>query len=389
MRNHGSTAPTAARCSTTDRKPSGTWIYRGHALGQIEWGLWRDLNRPGYYFLCYRPGPRNGRVVRRWAYADGQQLRLQDLQAFVRSVHARRAMIALGMAPIISSGKAREEYLSDLARRNLSKKHMDGVRRTLDRFIESSPGTDMGQVNAGSVERFLVDLTGARLSPRSLNQGRAHLSGWFAWAIRHGYINANPALAVQAARQTIRLPVFPMPEQMETLVRASDRRHAAIWCLLAFTGLRLGSFLALDADSFRDDGILVRQTKRRREWFLDYADGCPLWAADLSEVGHWLWEQRLPPDKDLRAALRDAGKAAGICFTPHGFRHAFCSWLAMSAESLQDIAAWVHHSTAQTTERWYAHLRPRGQERAAANRTAVLAMRSQCMAYALTKPFFR
>ena len=34
---------------------SKTWAYRGHELRQLEWGLWKALDEPGRYLLCYRP----------------------------------------------------------------------------------------------------------------------------------------------------------------------------------------------------------------------------------------------------------------------------------------------------------------------------------------------
>ena len=51
------------------------WHYRKRCLRQVEWGLWRDIDRRGYYFLCYRPfGGHGGPVVRRWMHVDGENL---------------------------------------------------------------------------------------------------------------------------------------------------------------------------------------------------------------------------------------------------------------------------------------------------------------------------
>jgi len=48
--------------------------FAGHRIRKLEWGLWRDVDRPGHYFLCWRPDGRNAALVRRWAYADGVRL---------------------------------------------------------------------------------------------------------------------------------------------------------------------------------------------------------------------------------------------------------------------------------------------------------------------------
>jgi len=359
------------------------WCYRGRRLRQVEWGLWRDLGRPGWFFLCYRPVGREGPVVRRWVYADGVHLRLEEIQNHVRAVRAQINARKVGIPLGVNFDGACAEYLLELQRRNRTAHHVAQTRLSLQRLRDTLPMRHVGDLRTAAVEKFLATLQRRGLGPRSLNKARGHLSGFCTWAIRRGYLTVNPALQTPRTQETIRLPSFPSPEDMCALVRRSDLAQARLWCLLAFTGLRLGSFLALELEDFRPDGILVRHTKRGCEWWLDYDDGCPLWGRDLSDLGQVAWMGGPPNELRLRKALRRASRDLGAQLTPHGFRHAFCSWLTMAGESLQDVAAWAHHSSAGTTERWYAHLRPRGQERAMANRTAVLTMRSQCMKLAL------
>ncbi len=114
------------------------WTYRGRRLRQMEWGLWRDLDRPGWFFLCYRPQGRRGPYVRRWACADGAALTLEDLQAHVRTVHAGTVARGSGIPLRTQAGPVLDEYLRDLERRNLSEKHTAGVRRACERFLGHS-----------------------------------------------------------------------------------------------------------------------------------------------------------------------------------------------------------------------------------------------------------
>ena len=166
----------------------------------------------------------------------------------------------------------------------------------------------------------------------------------------------------------------------------SSRRHTRpvwpLWALFAFTGLRRGSLVRLTEESFRTDGILVPHTKPGREWFLRYDDGCPLWRADLSAVGRRLWKERAPTPHYIHRRFQAVCADVGTRYTLHSLRHAFCSWLAMMGESLQDIAAWAHHSTVRTTEQSYAHLRPHGRDRTEENRRVAFTMRSHCLAKA-------
>jgi len=359
------------------------WLHRGRRLRQLEWGLWRDLDRRGHFFLCYRPAGRRGPLVRRWCYADGVRLRVDDLQDLVRGIRARINARKVGVPLAIPFDPASAEYVSELQRRNRSPKHIEGVRLALERFATHGEISHVGEVDAATVERFLSAEQGRGLAPRTLNRRRTELSGFCTWAVRRGYLSVNPALQTARATESRRLPHFPALEQMPELLASLDPWARRVVCLLAFTGLRSGSLISLTPESFRPDGILVPHTKRRTEWWIGYDDGCPLWAPDLTDLGLVIWADRPPTQRLMDRVLPRTMRRAGCDFTAHGLRHAFCSWLAQAGESFQDIAAWAHHSSAQTTERWYAHLRPRGRDRADRIRMTLRAVRSQCMLLAL------
>ena len=364
------------------------WHYRGRQLRQTEWGLWRDLDRKGYYFLCYRPNGRTGRVVRRWFYADGAHPTLDALQDRIREIRAGINKRKLGLSPDPQEHPVRpsfDAYLTELRRRNKSEAHLDGVRHTGKLFIEQSPVRSVDQISVAVVEAFLQHRHGLGLSPYTVNRDRAHLSGWLKWARRHGQIAANPAADTERAATDRKGKPFPMPVEMRDLVLGCDRYDGALFTLLAFTGMRLGSFVRLSADSFQRTGIAVTHTKRRTDWYLSYDDGCPLWTPQLSEIGRWLWEVRPPTVPIIRRHLEKACARLGKRFTPHGLRHAFTSWLMLLGENVRDVAAWGHWSSTKTPEEWYAHLRPRGQGRADSNRRRVFTMRSQCLKRALGK----
>lgn len=361
------------------------WIYRGRRLRQLEWGLWKDLDRTGYFFLHYRPRGRNGPCIRRWAYADGVHLTLDQLQDHVRFVRAAINQRKLGMPVRRAARPALESYIAELNRQNLSTAHVRDVRRTVTRFLDDTRIVALDQASAATLERFLRHVLAQGRSPRTLNKHRALLSGWFTWAIRHAYMEKNPALAIPPAKQDRRLKPFPMPKEMIALVEACSPYEGALWTLLALTGLRRGSFLSLTADCFQRDGILVPKTKRRAEWWMAYGD-CPLWTPRLGQVGRRIWAERPPTLDHFRNHLDRACKVAEVRrFTPHGFRHAFCSWLSMMGESYQDIAAWAHHTSTTTVEGWYAHLRPHGRSRQDSNRRRVRVMCSHCLRHAMEK----
>lgn len=355
-----------------------TWRYRGHRLNQLEWGLWKDLDRQGYFFLCYRPQGRAGPVVRRWVYADGVRLKLEELQDHVRSVRARiNAAKLAGGRLRIGADQALVEYVRELERLNRAASHVAGVKRSAERYLDHADISLLCQVGPRSIESWLQRLHQQGRNPRTLNKHRSHLAAWFNWATGRDYLAANPAEKVAKATRQEKLVAFPRPGEMAELVDASDPYDAALWTFLAFTGLRRGSFLSITPDRILEDGIVV-DTKRRREWFLSYDDGCPLWRPDLSVLARRIWEERPPSVGYIQHHWRDIRKRAGHSFTLHGLRHGFCSWLAMMGETLHDIAAWAHHVNLSTTQR-YAHLRPRGRDRIEENRQRVFTLRSHCL----------
>ena len=359
---------------------SDIWTYRGRRLKPVEWGLWKDMDRKHYYFLCYRPEGRGGPCVRRWVWTGGPSMTITDLKDFIRAERAKIEARKLGQSPRLATKEARDEYLAELARRNRTASHISGVTDTLKRFIADAP-VRMDLITVRDAERFLSSAGGA---PRTLNRHRAHLSGWFEWAMKRQYITLNPARMTTATTEGRTLPVFPTPEGFIALVDALPSRYdTSLWTLLAFTGLRKGSVLSLTPECFRKDGILVPHTKRRREWFLSYDDGCPLWGPDLSRLGRAIWKTEPVTAKSFRDRFETVPKVNGKRYTSKSCRHAFCSWLVMMGESMSDVAAWAHHSTPTTTAQWYAHLRPRGRARTNENREGVLTARSHAFEKAL------
>lgn len=360
------------------------WHYRGRRLRQIEWGLWRDIDRKGYYFLRYRTDGRRGRDVRRWAYADGEHLTVKSLQQRVRQVRASIMARKLGQPLRAQARPALDRYVQDMERRNLAKSHVHGMRRSCERYVEAAKIGYLDQVSVTGVGAWLNRLHAAGSAPRTLNKHRAHLGTWFAWAVRQGFMADNPIPKIPTARSDRKLKAFPIPQDLVALADASTPYDAAVWTFLAFTGLRRGSFLSLSAECFGPEGIQVPHTKRRQEWFISFGDGCPMWKPELAELGRLIWSVREPTSDYMRFHLEDACKAAEIRrFTIHGFRHAFGSWLSLMGETYQDIAAWGHWASVKTVETYYAHLRPGGRTSLRANRRLVGTTWAHCLSRAM------
>jgi integrase len=351
---------------------------RGHRIEQLEWGLWRDVDRPGHYFLCYRPQGRHGPVVRRWAQVGGG-LTLDRLQDKVRAARATQNAKRLQVGLSYSLPVMRDDYLDELRRLNRTPKHIAGVERALSRFLEHSGATLADRVEPGAVTRFLSSL---KVEPRTQNHYRMRLLEWFGWAVTQGKAPGNPVVQTSPATIDEELVQFPMPEDMIALIDKSDPWDAALWTFAAMTGLRRGSILMLSPDRFEQEAIRVL-TKRRREWYMRFDSGCPLWTPELSELGRRIWREETPTERIVQDRFTRCARRCGKAFTFHSLRHAFGSYCVMMGESLTDVAKWLDHSTQKTTEDYYVHLAPRGRDRIDENRARVFAMRSHCFLKAM------
>jgi len=367
------------------RQEQHIWTYRGRRLLRIEWGLWKSLDDPIEYFLCYRAAGDKGTVTRQFAYL-GPRLDEHDLRDHCREIRAQITAAKAGIDAGRAIAELRDTYLADARRRQLSDKHLDNVENAIDGFIACTSASHTDDLTVDAVDRYLQSL--ADRSPRTQNKNRGILGTWFSWAIKRGWLATNPINRTDPVTEAHHHPQFPMPRELLQIIRASAPYDRAIYTLLALTGLRWGSLASLDHTCFSDTGITVPHTKRGQEWLIRYDDGCPLWSPELSAIGRRIFTD--PAHQPLPAAyerIADSFVAASIAvgprYTLHGLRHAFCSWQALMGESIEDIAAWTHHATPLTTQRNYVHLRPHGQDRVARNRRYVFTCRSHMVRHAL------
>ena len=112
------------------RNESNIWHYRGRRLEADEWGLWRNLDRPGTFFIHYRPRGRNGPLVRHWVQL-GPLISLQKLRDHLRLERSRitARKLGIGVFPEIDALHAVNEFIAHLSPNGRS--HIDANRRTV------------------------------------------------------------------------------------------------------------------------------------------------------------------------------------------------------------------------------------------------------------------
>lgn len=360
-------------------------IYRGRKCRKVrdEWGLWKDLTRPDWYLIYCRPAGTAGPCMRQWRWTGGDYTHkelLDEVRQLHSQVRARAENRPVPMRPV----EAIESYIDSLHRRNLSADHIEGSRLSLDKFARIMEISKLNQLTAPLIERFLSTLRSGGRTARTHNLYRSHLSGWCRWLVSSGILPDNPVRKIRSAKEPRRLAKFPSFDDLVTIVEASTPYTAAIWYWFAFTGLRRASVLSITLECFRREGIFIPHTKRGEEWLIRYDSKCPLWGPDLHLrlVGERIWRQERPTDAALDRYRSQVVASTGLHYTPHAYRHAFGSWLALLGANLNDIQAWMHHATARTTER-YKHLQPNGDEEKRRNSARLRTIRAQCLDHIL------
>lgn len=138
------------------------------------------------------------------------------------------------------------------------------------------PHLQLEQIGAETLARFLGDPAvlrrrdGNAKLPTSLNALRSSLRVFFAFCVQAGYLATDPARLVRRARCAPAPPRTIAPEDLrrllDTVGSATDRharRDFTMFCVLAATGIRLGSLIALDVGDvdLAAGELMLRATK--------------------------------------------------------------------------------------------------------------------------------
>lgn len=179
-------------------------------------------------------------------------------------------------------------------------------------------------------------------------------------AVEWGVIQRN---TIQSVRTLQRLDARPRSyfttEQLQDIYAADDR-SAAMWQLLANTGMRVGEAMNLkwgDVDASRIRVISTKEfhTKTRQWRDIPISPGAAA-ALERLRSNH---EYVLPRmcKMTLRTRFKKACEKAGVVGTPHELRHTFISHLVMQGVPIRTVQVLAGHKTISVTEQ-YAHLAP-------------------------------
>lgn len=145
------------------------------------------------------------------------------------------------------------QYLDALRNRNYSPNTIYSRNRAIIRFRRAT-GIDPLEATEDQMIGWWTKL---RLSPSSRAGELAAIRGYCRWAVKHGFIQADPTRLLDRPRLSRRVP-RPAEECVLTQALVSAPRDIrAILCCAAYGGMRAGEISALEWSDLHRDTILV------------------------------------------------------------------------------------------------------------------------------------
>ena len=272
-----------------------------------------------------------------------------------------------------------DRWLAELADQRRQSPHtIANYRRDLAKLLALAGDTPLPALLTHHIRRFVAQLHGQGLSPRSLARTLSAWRGFYRWLGQNGEIAANPCEGIRPPKAAKPLPKsLPVDETMRLLSTEEDddarlmARDQAMFELFYSSGLRLAELAALDVDALEmalNEGeirVLGKRSKTRivpvgsqaraalalwrdRRGELAKADTAALFVSLRgTRLSHRAIEERLR-QRALRQGLPQH-------VHPHMLRHAFASHLLQSSGDLRAVQEMLGHASIASTQ-IYTHL---------------------------------
>ena len=212
-------------------------------------------------------------------------------------------------------------------------------------------------------------LQGAKPTPVRANRVGEVVRKMFAYAVKWGWREDNPAMGFRRRMETPRERYLSQEEisrLASALDMAKDDRASGIIRLCMLTGARVGEVRQARFEDFNLEHLSwtkpASTTKQRRVHRVPISDEAAAIVRQrrlaVVKGAPWLFPGDTPgqPVKELRRFWARLQKEVGIADVRiHDLRHTFASLLVSGGASLEMIGKLLGHSQMQTTQR-YAHL---------------------------------
>lgn len=225
------------------------------------------------------------------------------------------------------------------------------------------------------IRSWIVYLKENGISSRSINRKLTALRSFFNFCIQSGWMETNPASAINALKTKKQLPVFVSNESMDLLLSAGansadfhEMRAHLIIELLYQTGMRRSELVNLkEGDIDFGRAVLKISGKRNKQRFVPFQDKLAKILKTYIHAKHYKFGR-----DEVHLIINNKGTAADVQFiyrtvnnklkqvssltktSPHVLRHTFATHLLNNGASLIAIKELLGHSNLAATQ-VYAH----------------------------------
>ncbi|MHA8093728.1 tyrosine-type recombinase/integrase [Aquirufa lenticrescens] len=251
--------------------------------------------------------------------------------------------------------------------RRLSSHTITSYSTDLEQFTAFIAPTDLSQVQALTIRKWLISLSDDSIQNRSINRKLATLRTFYKYLLRTGKIEENPMTSIRMVKTTKKIPQFVRESEMENLVdnrkiatNFSEARDELILFLLYGTGIRLAELISLQNNQVNLAAKTIRVIgKRNKERMIPipgllvdliatYRSFCTvehthLLLTDKGEPLYPMFVQRL-----VKKNLGEYSQLEKL--SPHVLRHTYATHLLNKGADLNAIKELLGHANLAATQ---------------------------------------
>jgi integrase/recombinase XerC len=251
--------------------------------------------------------------------------------------------------------------------RRLSSHTITSYSTDLEQFTAFVNPTELQQVQAIDVRKWLISLSDDSIQNRSINRKLATLRTFYKYLLRTGKITENPMASIRMVKTTKKIPHFVRESEMENLVENriiatnfSEARDELILFLLYGTGIRLAELISLQNSQVNLAAKTIRVIGKRNkermipipsflvELIQTYRQFCTfenahLLLTDKGEPLYPMFVQRL-----VKKNLGEFSQLEKL--SPHVLRHTYATHLLNRGADLNAIKELLGHAILAATQ---------------------------------------
>jgi len=258
-------------------------------------------------------------------------------------------------SPNMLTAHLREEYLNH-SKTNNNEHSLTSKRGNLKALFDVFPVGELKSFTVPNVTRALDKLIlEEKYSPITVNNIIKDLKAMLNYAVRMGYLPANPISSIKKLKIEQTPPRFLEVSEIKAILKSAKNEILCPAIATAiYTGFRRGELKRLkwrDID-FSRKKIMVSRAKSKRFREIRLHPRLERILRPLRDNPDDLCFDWSNSRRIFRRILKRAG-LTGIGW--HTFRHTCLSWLIMSGEDLRTVQEWAGHADIKTTM-IYSHL---------------------------------